>query len=216
MPSQTSGWFGQIIQRSDRWRQNLASARPETRRSPPRPPKGMPVAESNKFAYNTNSAQWQTLTTHQWYDGTQHPWEFKARLAPRALAERSGNLLRRRRRCRTFPHHRRRQKLDRAFRPARAILSGAKWAPGAGGMGLHTIVLKSQKSKTDFHRHLLGRKLSAATMKERPGKLSPRACTPFTSPTPPPEVGHCVHRIAMHPAKPNVLFHAEHWDVMRT
>src|SRR2546428_9538915 len=30
------------------------------------------------------------------------------------------------------------------------------------------------------------------------------------------EVGHCVHRIAMHPSRPNVLFMQKHWDVMRT
>jgi photosystem II stability/assembly factor-like uncharacterized protein len=30
------------------------------------------------------------------------------------------------------------------------------------------------------------------------------------------EVGHCVHRIAMHPSRPNVLFMQKHWDVMRS
>jgi hypothetical protein len=29
-------------------------------------------------------------------------------------------------------------------------------------------------------------------------------------------VGHCVHRIAMHPSRPNVLFMQKHWDVMRS
>src|SRR5436305_3815207 len=29
-------------------------------------------------------------------------------------------------------------------------------------------------------------------------------------------VGHCVHRIALHPARPNVLFKQKHWDVMRS
>jgi photosystem II stability/assembly factor-like uncharacterized protein len=35
-------------------------------------------------------------------------------------------------------------------------------------------------------------------------------------PNPTAEVGHCVHRIAQHPARPNVLFMQKHWDVMRS
>ena len=35
-------------------------------------PEGMPEHESNKFVYDTAAP----LTTHQWYDGTQKPWEF--------------------------------------------------------------------------------------------------------------------------------------------
>src|SRR4029450_11375252 len=30
------------------------------------------------------------------------------------------------------------------------------------------------------------------------------------------EVGHCVHRIDMHPAYPDVIYMQKHWDVMRT
>ncbi len=73
--SQTSGWFGQIIQRSDdggkTWYQ------PGTKPGEPTTtPDGMPKTESNKFMYDTSSTG-KPLTTHQWYDGTQHPWEFK-------------------------------------------------------------------------------------------------------------------------------------------
>jgi photosystem II stability/assembly factor-like uncharacterized protein len=35
-------------------------------------------------------------------------------------------------------------------------------------------------------------------------------------PDPTAEVGHCVHRIAMNPARPEVLFMQKHWDVMRS
>jgi photosystem II stability/assembly factor-like uncharacterized protein len=35
-------------------------------------------------------------------------------------------------------------------------------------------------------------------------------------PDPAAEVGHCVHHIAMHPARPDVLFMQKHWDVMRS
>jgi photosystem II stability/assembly factor-like uncharacterized protein len=35
-------------------------------------------------------------------------------------------------------------------------------------------------------------------------------------PDPNAEVGHCVHRIAMHPSRPSILFMQKHWDVMRS
>ena len=74
--SQTSGWFGQIIQRSDdggkTWHQpGLAPGEPT------KTPDGMPKGESNKFAYDTSAETGKPLTTHQWYDGTPRPWEFK-------------------------------------------------------------------------------------------------------------------------------------------
>src|SRR3954452_15883653 len=86
--SQTSGWFGQIIQRSDdggkTWHQpgtpKPEATAPEGPAHDPSEPTtgattdGMPKAESNKFVYDTAKTP---LTTHQWYDGTQHPWEFK-------------------------------------------------------------------------------------------------------------------------------------------
>src|SRR5882757_5885646 len=64
--SQTSGWFGQVIQRSDdggkTWHQ--PGTPPGEQAAPAGPPKG----ESNKFAYDASA---KPLTTHQWYDGTQ-------------------------------------------------------------------------------------------------------------------------------------------------
>src|ERR1044072_84531 len=73
--SQTSGWFGQIIQRSDNggktW--NAPGSSLEELKSSD----GMPKGESNKFVYDTSPETGKPLTTHQWYDGTQHPWEFK-------------------------------------------------------------------------------------------------------------------------------------------
>src|SRR3954454_2057524 len=74
--SQTSGWFGQIIQRSDdggkTWFQPGTPPGQEAKS-----PEGFPMGESNKFAYDTEPPTGRPLTTHQWYDGTQHPWEFK-------------------------------------------------------------------------------------------------------------------------------------------
>ncbi|HLX72176.1 MAG TPA: exo-alpha-sialidase, partial [Verrucomicrobiae bacterium] len=67
--SQSSGWFGQIIQRSDdggkTW--NPPGSKAEDLKGP----EGMPRGESNKFVYEG------AVGTHKWYDGTQHPWEFK-------------------------------------------------------------------------------------------------------------------------------------------
>src|SRR5947208_1478150 len=71
--SQTSGWFGQIIQRScdggKTW-ETPGGGMTKT-------PDGMPAGESNKFVYDASPETGKPLTTHQWYDGTQHPWEFK-------------------------------------------------------------------------------------------------------------------------------------------
>jgi hypothetical protein len=35
-------------------------------------------------------------------------------------------------------------------------------------------------------------------------------------PNPTAEVGHCVHHIARHPSRPNVLFMQKHWNVLRS
>src|SRR5213595_2812037 len=71
--SQTSGWFGQIVQRSDdggkTWIQPGVAPGEKTEGWPPKP--------SNRFAYDVSPETGKPLTTHQWYDGTQHPWEFK-------------------------------------------------------------------------------------------------------------------------------------------
>src|ERR1700693_2994373 len=72
--SQSSGWFGQIIQRSNdggkTWHQPGTPAGEAPAPGPPKP-------ASNKFVYDASDESGKPLTTHQWYDGTQHPWEFK-------------------------------------------------------------------------------------------------------------------------------------------
>ncbi|HWS68203.1 MAG TPA: hypothetical protein VN325_35980, partial [Steroidobacteraceae bacterium] len=73
--SQCSGWFGQIIQRSDDGGKTWIQ--PGTPPGEQTGPGGMPKGESNKFVYDTSAPTGKSLTTHQWYDGTQHPWEFK-------------------------------------------------------------------------------------------------------------------------------------------
>ena len=71
--SQTSGWFGQLIQRSDDGGKTWQTPGGE----PAKTPEGFPKGQSNKFAYDSSAETGKPLTTHQWYDGTQHPWEFK-------------------------------------------------------------------------------------------------------------------------------------------
>src|SRR5690349_20019650 len=73
--SQTSGWFRQVIQRSDdggkTW--NTPGSKPEDLKGP----EGMPKGESNKFVSDESPQTGRTLTTHPHYDGTQKPWVFK-------------------------------------------------------------------------------------------------------------------------------------------
>ena len=76
--SQTSDWFGQIIQRSSdggvTWEQPGSDPKPQV--DAPTESPAIPQGESNRFVYDTSEESGKPLTTHQWYDGTQHPWEF--------------------------------------------------------------------------------------------------------------------------------------------
>ena len=211
--SQTSGWFGQIIQRSDdggkTWHQpGTPPGEPTTT------PEGMPKGESNKFVYDTSPETGKPLTTHQWYDGTPHPWEFKRvwHLEPSL----------------TDPDTVYAGVEDAAlFRSAdggkswqeisglRGHGSGPHWQPGAGGMCLHTILLDPKNSNRIF----IAISSAGAFRTDDAGKTwQPinRGLHSLYIPNPTAEVGHCVHRIAMHRSRPSVLFMQKHWDVMRS
>jgi photosystem II stability/assembly factor-like uncharacterized protein len=210
--SQTSGWFGQIIQRSDdggrSWHQ------PGT---PPgeavTTPQGFPKGESNKFVYDTSAETGKPLTTHQWYDGTQHPWEFKRvwHLEPSvsdpdvAYAGVEDAAL-----FRTTDGGKTWHELA-GLRDAQ----GSKWSPGAGGMGLHTILLDPGNP----NRMFIAISAAGAFRTDDAGKTwKPinKGLHSLYIPDPNAEVGHCVHRIAMHRSRPNVLFMQKHWDVLRS
>jgi photosystem II stability/assembly factor-like uncharacterized protein len=206
--SQTSGWFGQIIQRSDdggkTWHQ------PGTPPGAPAAP-GPPKTDSNKFVYDASAAP---LTTHQWYDGTQHPWEFKRvwHLEPSL----------------TDPNTVYAGVEDAAlFRSTdggenwhelpglRGHGTGPKWQPGAGGMCLHTVIL--DPSNPD--RIYIAISAAGAFRTDDGGKSWKPINKGLYSkyiPNPTAEVGHCVHHIAMNPSRPGVLFMQKHWDVMRS
>ena len=211
--SQTSSWFGQIIQRSDdggnTWHQpGTPPGEPTTT------PDGMPKGESNKFVYDTSPETGKPLTTHQHYDGTQRPWEFKRvwHLEP-SLTEpdtvyagiEDAALFRSNDGGQTW------QELS-----GLRDVKGSLWQPGAGGMSLHTIM----QDPTNPLRIYIA--ISAAgTFRTDDGGKTWRAInrglkSKYELPDPDAEVGHCVHRIAMHPARPNVLFMQKHWDVMRS
>ncbi len=208
--SQSSGWFGQLIRRSDdggrTW--ETPGGGPSTA------PDGGLAGESNKFAYDTSEDTGRPLTTHQWYDGTQHPWEFKRiwHLEPSptdpdtvlAGAE-DAALFRSADGGRTW----------RELPGLRGHRSGPRWQPGAGGMGVHTILLDPGRPGRIFVA------ISAAgVFRTDDGgetwRPMNRGLRSQYIPDPDAEVGHCVHRIAMHPARPDVLFMQKHWDVMRS
>ncbi len=185
----SGGWFGQLIQRSDdagtTWE---------------------PV--SNQFSYDGVTG------THQWYDGTPHPWEFARvwHLEPSL----------------TDPDTVYAGVEDAAlFRSVdggkgwaelpglRGHDTGSSWQPGAGGMCLHTIIL----DPADPGRIFVAISAAGAFRSDDAGatwRPVNRGLKSDGIPDPDAEVGHCVHRIAMHPSRPGVLFMQKHWDVMRS
>ncbi len=211
--SQCSGWFGQIIQRSDdggkTWHQPGTPGG-----EPAAAPGGMPKGESNKFVYDTSPDSGKPLTTHQWYDGKPHPWEFKRvwHLEPSlndpdtvyAGVEDAAIF-------RTTDGGKTWHELP----GLRSHGSAPNWQPGAGGMCLHTIVIDPTRPERIYTA------ISAAGVFRTDD--GGRTWTPKNQglrsefiPDPTAEVGHCVHRIAMHRSRPGVLFMQKHWDVMRS
>jgi photosystem II stability/assembly factor-like uncharacterized protein len=187
--SQCSGWFGQLIQRSNDGGKTWE-----------------PV--DNKFVYDGVPG------THKWYDGTPHPWEFKRvwHLEP-ALTDpdtvyagvEDAALFR------TTDGGKSWQELP----GMRGHGTGSGWQPGAGGLGLHTIILDPKDPKRIF----IAISAAGAFRSEDAGatwKAINRGLRSEYIPDPDAEVGHCVHHMAMHPSRPGVLFMQKHWDVLRS
>jgi hypothetical protein len=208
--SQTSGWFGQVIQRSS----DGGKAWETPGGGLTAMPDGMPSGESNKFVYNASAENGKPLTTHQWYDGTQHPWEFKRvwHLEP-SLTDpdvvyagvEDAALFRSTDGAQTWHE----------LSGLRGHDSGPRWQPGAGGMCLHTILLDPSHPDRIF----IAISAAGAFRTDDAGKTwKPinRGLKSNTIPDGTAEVGHCVHRIAMHRSRPDVLFMQKHWDVMRS
>ena len=187
--SQTSGWFGQQVQRSNDGGKTWE-------------------AVGNEFAYVGDPG------THQWYDGTSKPWKFTrvwhfepspndpdfvyAGVEDAALFRTTDG-----------------GKSWQEMTGLRTQKSGPQWMPGAGGMCLHSIVLDPANKGRMFAA------ISAAGVfrSDDAGETWRPVTKGLSSqyiPDPTAEIGHCVHRIAMNPSKPQVLYMQKHWDVMRT
>lgn len=187
--SQTSGWFGQLVQRSNDGGKSWE-----------------PV--DNQFTYDG------TPGTHQWYDGTQHPWEFKRvwHFEP-SLTDpdtvyagvEDAALFRTKDGGKSWHEM-----------PGLRSVKGHLWQPGAGGMGLHTIV----QDPTNPKRLYIAISAAGAFRSEDGGEnwrpITKGLNSLYSLPDPDAEVGHCVHRIALHPSRPNTLFMQKHWDVLRS
>jgi photosystem II stability/assembly factor-like uncharacterized protein len=187
--SQTSDWFGQVIQRSDDGGQSWE-------------------AVGNEFTYLGEAG------THQWYDGTPHPWEFKrvwhlepsphdpelvyAGVEDAALfVSRDGG--------RSWSE----------LAGLRGHGTGPLWQPGAGGMCLHTVLIDPARPE----RLYVAISAAGAFRSDDAGatwKPINQGLVSEYIPDPTAEVGHCVHRLSMHPARPEVLYMQKHWDVMRS
>ncbi len=187
--SQSTSWFGQMMQRSNDGGKSWE-----------------PVG--NQFTYDGVPG------THQWYDGTQHPWGFARvwHLEP-SLSDletvyagvEDAALFR------SVDGGTSWQELS----GLRCHPTGASWMPGAGGLCLHTILLDPVNPQRIF----IAISAAGAFRTDDGGTTWQPINQGLHSediPDATAEVGHCVHRIAMHPSRPNVLFMQKHWDVMRS
>ena len=187
--SQSTGWFGQQIQRSSDGGKTWE-----------------PVG--NQFNYEGVPG------THQWYDGTPRPWEFKRvwHLEPSLkdpdtvyAGVEDAALFRSTDAGQTW------QELP----GLREHGTGPSWQPGAGGLCLHTII----QDPTNSDRMYIAISAAGTFRTDDAGKTwraTNRGLRSEGIPDPDAEVGHCVHHVAMHPSRPNVLYMQKHWDVMRS
>src|SRR5271155_186096 len=183
--SQTSGWFGQIIQRSDdggkTWHQ---PGTPAGEKPAPGPPK----AASNKFIYDAAA---KPLTTHQWYDGTQHPWEFKRVWHLEPSLDDPDTVYAGVEDAALFRSSDGGQNWEE-LSGLRGHGSGPQWQPGAGGMCLHSIILDPKNRERMF----IAISAAGAFRSDDAGKTwQPinRGLYSQYIPDPTADVGHCVH-----------------------
>src|ERR1041385_2564705 len=205
--SQTSSWFGQIIQRSDdggkTWFQpGTPPGEPTTS------PDGMPIGESNKFAYQGE------VGTHLFYDDTPRPWEFKRvwHLEP-SLSD-PDTVYAGVEDAALFRSHDGGQTWQE-FSGLRGHSSAPRWQPGAGGMCLQTVLL----DPSEPHRIFVAISAAGFFRTDDAGqtwRALNRGLKSQYIPDPNAEVGHCVHRIATHRSGQGALFMQKHWDVMRS
>jgi photosystem II stability/assembly factor-like uncharacterized protein len=187
--SQWTDWHGQVVQRSDDGGRTWE-------------------AVGNEFGYDGVPG------THQWYDGTPHPWEFK----------------------RVWHFEPAPDDVDTVFAGVedaalfrstdgggswselpglRTHSTGNSWAPGAGGLCLHTILIDPANPS----RMVVAISAAGAFRSDDGGEtwtVATRGLRSDFLPDPEAAVGHCVHKVAMHPSRPDTLFMQKHWDVCRS
>ena len=187
--SQSSAWFGQIIQRSDDGGKSW-----------------QPMGNQFQYAGPTG--------THLWYDNTPHPWEFARvwHLEP-SLSDpdtiyagvEDAALFRSTDGGQNWAE----------LPGLRTHDSADRWQPGAGGMCLHTII----QDPSNPERIFVAISSAGAFRSDDSGetwKPINKGLVSEQIPDPTADVGHCVHRLAMHPTRPDTLFMQKHWDVMRS
>ncbi len=186
--AQSNGWFGQIVQRSDDGGRSWETV-------------------GNDFSYTGDPG------THLFYDGTPRPWTFARvwNLTPSAddpdtlyAGVEDAALFR------STDGGQHWTELD----GLRGHDSGPSWAPGAGGLCLHTILLHPDPS-----RMLVAISAAGVFATEDAGvswQPANRGLRSEFMPEPETEVGHCVHKLAQHPSRPDVVFMQKHWDIMRS
>jgi len=187
--SQSSGWFGQVLQRSNDGGKTWEAA-------------------GNEFKYEG------TPGTHVWYDGSPHPWEFK-RVWHLEPSPKDPDTVYAGVEDAAFFKSTDGAKTWTEMPGLRTHESAGGWAPGAGGLCLHTILIDPSNNDRMF----IAISSAGVFRTDDAGKTWRPANHGLKSNTIPDqdaEVGHCVHRIAMHPSRPKTLFMQKHWDVMRT
>jgi hypothetical protein len=187
--SQSTGWYGQVVQRSDdggvSWN---------------------PVGNDFRFEGVTD--------THKYYDGSDRPWSF-VRVWQFATAKddpdfvlagvEDAALFRSLDGGLTWSD----------LGALRDRANGREWQPGAGGMCLHSILVDDRdRSRIDVAISAAG--VFGTTDGGASWAINTRGLQSEFLPSPDASIGHCVHAIARHADHPDTLFMQKHWDVMRS
>lgn len=187
--SQNLDWFGQVLQRSDDGGKSWK-------------------AVGNDLRYGTETR------THQYYDGTPHPWEFARVWHLEPSSTDPDTVLAGVEDAALF------KSIDggeswEELAGLRTHPSGAGWQPGAGGLCLHTILVDPSNSNR-MHVAISAAGVFRSDDAGETWHPTNRGLRSGGIPDQDAEVGHCVHRIARHPSRPDTLFMQKHWDVMRS
>ncbi len=187
--SQTTEWFGQQVQRSDDGGTTWE-----------------PV--SNEFEYVGEPG------VHQWYDGTPKPWAFKRIWHFEPSLDDPDTVYAGAEDASIFKSTNG-GKSWQELAGLRTHESGKEWSPGAAGMGLHTII----EDRSNPGRMFVGISAAGVFRTDDAGEswqVKNKNLVSDFLPDPTAEIGHCIHKLAMHPSKPDVIYMQKHWDVMRS